>query len=215
MAVLRAPLRATSGRGGRAQTSARGAHRVSQGPGDAFVHSEPTGSPPPGSSLTPRAFLGFKSTSAGAVLTRLKTCCVSRWTVWREGSVRPKGPGQGGHRGPQGRERASGWAPGHGGSAPGSALKVSCTPLRKGRHHSVTTFCEVTLGQECRCRLHFVYPGVCLRRQSSQMESPDVPRPQEVRWHVLPRALTTEPLGARTWPPQPRTPCIPALWPGS
>lgn len=109
----------------------------------------------------------------------------------------------------------TGWAPGHGGSAPGSALKVSCTPLRKGRHHSVTTFCEVTLGQECRGRLHFVYPGVCLRRQSSQTESPDVPRPQEVRWHVLPRALTTEPLGARTWPPQPRTPCIPALWPGS
>lgn len=98
VAVLRAPLRATSGRGGRAQTSARGAHRVSQGPGDAFVHSVPTGSPPPGSSLTPRAFLGFKSTSAGAVLTRLKTCCVSRWTVWREGSVRPKGPGQGGHQ---------------------------------------------------------------------------------------------------------------------
>lgn len=97
VAVFRAPLRATSGRGGRARTSARGAHRVSQGPGDAFVHSVPTGSPPPGSSLTPRAFLGFKS-SAGAVLTRLKTCCVSCWPVWREGSVRPKGPGQGGHQ---------------------------------------------------------------------------------------------------------------------
>lgn len=108
VAVLRAPLRATSGRGGRAQTSARGAHRVSQGPGDAFVHSVPTGSPPPGSSLTPPGVPGIQIHQRGSSsdptedLLRVPLDCLEG------GFCQAEGARTGWARGPQGRERASG-----------------------------------------------------------------------------------------------------------